>query len=50
MVRALANVAPRHLLDRRLNPLTELREAAGREEGTPLRFIRPSPVPAGSDA
>src|ERR671915_2451826 len=28
MIRALANVAPRHLLDRRLNPLPELREAA----------------------
>ena len=30
MIRALANVAPRHLLDRRLNPLPELREAARR--------------------
>ena len=29
MIRALANVAGRHLLDRRLNPLPELREAAG---------------------
>src|SRR5687767_387552 len=28
MIRALANVGPRHLLDRRLNPLPELREAA----------------------
>ncbi len=28
MIRALANVAGRHLLDRRLNPLPELREAA----------------------
>ena len=28
MIRALANVAPRHLLDRRLNPLPELRDAA----------------------
>src|SRR5512139_746948 len=28
MIRALANVASRHLLDRRLNPLPELREAA----------------------
>src|ERR687895_2676109 len=28
MIKALANVAPRHLLDRRLNPLPELREAA----------------------
>jgi tRNA 2-thiocytidine biosynthesis protein TtcA len=30
MIRALANVAPRHLLDTRLQPLAELREAAGR--------------------
>jgi tRNA 2-thiocytidine biosynthesis protein TtcA len=29
MIRALANVAPRHLLDTRLHPLAELREAAG---------------------
>src|SRR5215208_1504271 len=28
MIKALANVAPRHLLDRRLNPLPELRNAA----------------------
>ena len=28
MIRALANVASRHLLDTRLNPLPELREAA----------------------
>src|SRR5215204_3773523 len=27
MIRALGNVAPRHLLDRRLNPLPELRDA-----------------------
>ena len=30
MIRALANVAPRHLLDTRLQPLAELRAAAGR--------------------
>ena len=30
MIKALANVAPRHLLDRRLNPLPELRELAAR--------------------
>jgi tRNA 2-thiocytidine biosynthesis protein TtcA len=37
MLRALANVAPRHLLDRRLNPLSELRElAAG--DAVPLRL------------
>jgi tRNA 2-thiocytidine biosynthesis protein TtcA len=35
MIRALANVAPRHLLDRRLNPLPELREAA-----VPLHLMR----------
>src|SRR4029453_8215702 len=28
MIKALANVAPRHLLDRRLNPLPELRDLA----------------------
>ncbi len=28
MIKALANVGPRHLLDRRLNPLPELRETA----------------------
>jgi tRNA 2-thiocytidine biosynthesis protein TtcA len=43
MVRALANVAPRHLLDRRLNPLAELRQAAarGREQAAvPLPLVR----------
>ncbi len=40
MLRALSNVAPRHLLDRRLNPLPELREMAA---GTmPLRVSRPT--------
>jgi tRNA 2-thiocytidine biosynthesis protein TtcA len=29
MIKALANVMPRHLLDRRLNPPAELRQAAG---------------------
>ena len=38
MIRALANVAPRHLLDRRLNPLPELRELAG---AVPLPLVRP---------
>lgn len=37
MIRALANVAPRHLLDRRLNPLPELRELAG---AAPLPLVR----------
>ena len=37
MIRALANVAPRHLLDRRLNPLPELREAAA---AVPLPLVR----------
>src|SRR3954467_6364354 len=32
MIRALANVAPRHLLDRRLNPLSELRHLAERDD------------------
>ena len=39
MIRALANVAPRHLLDRRLNPLPELRDVAAREGVAPLRLI-----------
>jgi tRNA 2-thiocytidine biosynthesis protein TtcA len=34
MIRALANVAPRHLLDTRLNPLADLREATGQAKGT----------------
>ena len=40
MVRALANVAPRHLLDRRLDPLPELREAAVRGGAIPLPLVR----------
>ena len=40
VIRALANVASRHLLDRRLNPLPELREAAGRDGAIPLRVVR----------
>jgi tRNA 2-thiocytidine biosynthesis protein TtcA len=37
MIRALANVAGRHLLDTRLNPLPELRQAAG---VVPLPLVR----------
>ena len=37
MIRALANVAGRHLLDKRLNPLPELRQAAG---AVPLPLVR----------
>jgi tRNA 2-thiocytidine biosynthesis protein TtcA len=40
MIRALGNVAPRHLLDRRLNPLPELRELVPQTEGAPLRLVR----------
>jgi tRNA 2-thiocytidine biosynthesis protein TtcA len=40
IVRALANVAPRHLLDRRLNPLPDLRDAAAASTATPLRLLR----------
>jgi tRNA 2-thiocytidine biosynthesis protein TtcA len=36
MIRALGNVAGRHLLDRRLNPLPELREAALADGAVPL--------------
>jgi tRNA 2-thiocytidine biosynthesis protein TtcA len=38
MIRALGNVAGRHLLDTRLNPLPELREAALADGAVPLRF------------
>lgn len=40
MIRALGNVATRHLLDRRLNPLPELREAALADGAAPLRLVR----------
>ena len=40
MIRALANVAPRHLLDRRLNPLPELRELAVESGAVPLPLVR----------
>jgi tRNA 2-thiocytidine biosynthesis protein TtcA len=46
MIRALANVAPRHLLDTRLNPLADLRATAGRSEAAgsgdavPLPLVR----------
>ena len=39
MIRALANVAPRHLLDRRLNPLPDLHDAAMRQDVAPLRLV-----------
>jgi tRNA 2-thiocytidine biosynthesis protein TtcA len=35
MIRALANVAPRHLLDKRLNPPADLRRAALEREAAP---------------
>src|SRR5689334_23365276 len=38
MIRALGNVASRHLLDRRLNPLPELRETALASGSVPLMF------------
>ena len=40
MIRALANVAPRHLLDRRLNPLPELRDALAADGAVPLPLLR----------
>src|SRR5918995_3802753 len=40
MIRALGNVAGRHLLDRRLNPLPELREAALAGGAVPLPLRR----------
>ncbi len=40
MIRALTNVAGRHLLDKRLNPLPELREAALADGAVPLHIHR----------
>src|SRR4026208_2326295 len=40
MIRALGNVAGRHLLDRRLNPLPELRDAALSDGALPLVLRR----------
>jgi len=40
MIRALTNVAGRHLLDQRLNPLPELREAALADGAVPLPIHR----------
>ena len=40
MIRALGNVAGRHLLDKRLNPLPELRDAALAGGAVPLRIVR----------
>jgi tRNA 2-thiocytidine biosynthesis protein TtcA len=40
MVRALANVATRHLLDNRLNPVPGLRDAALRSGTSPLPLVR----------
>ncbi len=40
MIRALGNVGSRHLLDRRLNPLPELREAALADGVVPLPLLR----------
>jgi tRNA 2-thiocytidine biosynthesis protein TtcA len=40
MIRALGNVASRHLLDRRLNPLPELRDAALAAGAVPLMLKR----------
>jgi tRNA 2-thiocytidine biosynthesis protein TtcA len=40
MIRALGNVGIRHLLDRRLNPLPDLRDAATRDGAVPLLLLR----------
>jgi tRNA 2-thiocytidine biosynthesis protein TtcA len=40
MIRALGNVASRHLLDTRLNPLPELRAAAMTDGTVPLRLVK----------
>jgi hypothetical protein len=47
MLKALANVMPRHLLDLRLNPSGELRDSLAlrsEDDRTPLLQIRPAPV------
>jgi tRNA 2-thiocytidine biosynthesis protein TtcA len=41
MIKALGNVAPRHLLDRRLNPLPELAAAIDEAPLVPLLTSRP---------
>jgi tRNA 2-thiocytidine biosynthesis protein TtcA len=41
MIKALANVAGRHLLDRRLHPLPELRDRADRHGAVPLPILTP---------
>lgn len=40
MIRALGNVASRHLLDTRLNPLPELRDAGVAGGAVPLRLVK----------
>jgi tRNA 2-thiocytidine biosynthesis protein TtcA len=40
MIHALANVAPRHLLDRRLNPSPELRDLATKPGVVPLPMVQ----------
>ena len=40
MIRALANIAPRHLLDRRLNPLSELRALVVEGAAVPLPVVK----------
>ena len=40
MIRALSNVASRHLLDKRLNPLPELRDAALAAGVVPIRLVK----------
>jgi tRNA 2-thiocytidine biosynthesis protein TtcA len=40
MIRALGNVGSRHLLDTRLNPLPDLRDAAARDGAIPLPLLK----------
>ena len=39
MIRALGNVAPRHLLDRRLHPLPESSDLVAQSGAVPFRFV-----------
>jgi tRNA 2-thiocytidine biosynthesis protein TtcA len=48
MIRALANVAPRHLLDRRLNPPADLRQSVGSRATAEVARERFSPDDAGA--
>jgi hypothetical protein len=49
MIKALANVVPRHLLDRRLNPPADLVRRAGEARPAPIAAAHP-PAPTAKTA